>query len=1134
VAVKPIVIFPGGLNVPQAHPRVIINTPARMTLAQNWWASNSFIPPTQPGTELSYFKIALAYLMTTGATQAGYFAEMDSLLFGEDPLALNGTGMFLDWAYQGNINDATFVAVGSSAPGLPPFQINGTTPTTPSDAFRATDWAPLYFDWAYNDWNADRRNKYLNGWTTTWPTAGPHFGETVKIPSYSTIVINQLANQWGGPVLNVNYPPMPGNNYFHGKLKAGIPHALAIWYEDTTNAQLIYNTLAGPQATSFWEVFKVYAASGGMGASGVPTEGVGYGRYEAQYVCIPFLSLLTMGRDMFAECGYWNNLLMYLINVLSPAAAHLGNNAAPPYYQQPPFSDDQFDSGFANLQVPFDTAYWNDMLTMVSIENGTSTTGKYARQLINLVNQAVDPHFACIETNTSTQDWTADGLPLGASFAGPDYLVVRKDWTPTASVWFHELGRVVGPGTGGDSLPGYHHHMDYGSWQAYRGAYAMSKEQSGYNVIYADYRFPSMVASSPLPSSTVFAGQNLPTTIATNWPSSGRSLLFLTGVNTGQTRTISNISGQNFTVAAFGSAPSPGDRFVVFDPGGAPPNYSLMHNLIVIGGGSMAGTAVEYSKGGPTTLWETFSPNKQAPQYLYLAVDLSLCYQGFDPIGHPDRDNPYAASVQREQVDLSALECTVILERVQTKTCTGNTAWPAWDATKVPVTSIVHSQNPMSFDGSNKCYTTYGPHTMRVITLLPPAPSSSSSSSSSSSGAATPNPCYTPVLTTDFTGSHQSADWYLSRLEINDLTPSSTRYLMNVVQLRDTSDVDVSATILTQDALTWTVQLTHSKGNAWLILNKGLTCTQGQIQIPQAFSFTNTSYPFGDAPQCFFSDTPTSIVVGSSSGNLYRYDEATGLWTQLPMTGGPGIALHFVIDTETAGKWCFGTATGAAGSVYQYDTATGTVTLSNAPAANQGYNTAVHIPGVYTLVFRGFQGDVYQTTDGVTFSLLSSPTAEAIFSSVLTTGGVVWMGGEAATQTPFKSSDNGATWIATNDGSMANNQLGIAQCTNGDIICSKTRSSGSIHISRINTLGVVSNSGTGIPNTVGQILQLGAKRLACVVSASPPYVSTDDGLTWAIWGSGISGASAGGHLGKTAKNVYYHSGATVYKSPNLA
>jgi hypothetical protein len=71
------------LNVPVIRPRLIWNTPTRLSLLQTWWAANSFIPVDPPGPT-AYQRLAIAYQATTGATQAGHLAKMITLLFSED------------------------------------------------------------------------------------------------------------------------------------------------------------------------------------------------------------------------------------------------------------------------------------------------------------------------------------------------------------------------------------------------------------------------------------------------------------------------------------------------------------------------------------------------------------------------------------------------------------------------------------------------------------------------------------------------------------------------------------------------------------------------------------------------------------------------------------------------------------------------------------------------------------------------------------------------------------------------------------------------------------------------------------------------------------------------------------------
>jgi hypothetical protein len=297
---------------------------------------------------------------------------------------------------------------------------------------------------------------------------------------------------------------------------------------------------------------------------------------------------------------------------------------------------------------------------------------------------------------------------------------------------------------------------------------------------------------------------------------------------------------------------------------------------------------------------------------------------------------------------------------------------------------------------------------------------------------------------------------------------------------------------------------------------------------PLAFSAMN--YPFSsDPPKTMFADTPTSIVVGSKGGLLYRYDEVANTWSQLPISINIGAPIQTINFTPTSGEWVIGTGDGTVGHVYQYDSINGT-TVQASPTGNFGIDTSVYIPGTETLIFRSYQGDVYSTTDGLNFSLLAKPPAEAIFTSLRTSTGVLYMGGEDETETPLKSTDNGVTWTPTNNGTLKYDLVGLAEATNGDILVAKSNNAGATLVRISPNSGDINASASGLPAfaTIGQIVSLGNGLELCLVNKNAPYESTDDGFTWTATSLPF-GENA--HFGKTASYVYYSVGGTMYRSP---
>src|SRR5262249_40041407 len=90
-------------------------------------------------------------------------------------------------------------------------------------------------------------------------------------------------------------------------------------------------------------------------------------------------------------------------------------------------------------------------------------------------------------------------------------------------------------------------------------------------------------------------------------------------------------------------------------------------------------------------------------------------------------------------------------------------------------------------------------------------------------------------------GGTDQASYYHYRLE-ETTTGQAQNYLINVLDARDASAANVTAT-MTENATSWTIQLTHpTKGTSVIVLNKGMTSSGG------TFGYSPTGTPTSSTP----------------------------------------------------------------------------------------------------------------------------------------------------------------------------------------------------------------------------------------------------------------------------------------------
>lgn len=200
-------------------------------------------------------------------------------------------------------------------------------------------------------------------------------------------------------------------------------------------------------------------------------------------------------------------------------------------------------------------------------------------------------------------------------------------------------------------------------------------------------------------------------------------------------------------------------------------------------------------------------------QFGFVATDYSEAYRN----GLDSRvDWPYADRVWREFLFIRPLQALLILDRTRGSSDSQRpfylgSNWlldgPHIAGSAVTRSFITHFETAPSISG-NRVRATLGSAASELITLLPQ------------------NPQYR-VVNEDVPGDEQAGQY---RLEL-DQSGSLESYFLNVVTGYDSGEAPLGVS-LASNSDSWTVTLTHpQRGNATVVLNKGMTSTGGSVSI---------------------------------------------------------------------------------------------------------------------------------------------------------------------------------------------------------------------------------------------------------------------------------------------------------------
>jgi hypothetical protein len=406
------------LNIPDAHPRLVFNTPVKLAKARAWYQS---FGKNQPG---SYWVSKADDQGETAAMQA-----MKSLLSGEPA----GCTSAINW--------------------LRNFRLSDQQSSTSDDIRWYGESAMFVMDWCHDA---------LDPLTTVDSS-----GKTVK-------VLAQIQQRWD-QYLRTFYPKdyggpsMPMNNYFQGYARTGtLLGIVATGSKDADgnpaiNAQLHLNEALGRRHRDAFLPYTQAATAKGKG--GVPGEGLQYGDYLLDYLSISWDSAAAYGFDLYKSSSFPDEATMFLVYSTTPGVTT--RKAGTGYDAFPSADDERF-----NGRLAAGTESVGNFLARTADRQPDTAIGQYARRLINLIQPRMALWTRALGSEGTARDFGT--LPLDYHAPGFGYFYTRNAWGPEATSIV--IQQKCATGGGG------HAHRDAGTFQIWRNGRWVSRETVGYGI----------------------------------------------------------------------------------------------------------------------------------------------------------------------------------------------------------------------------------------------------------------------------------------------------------------------------------------------------------------------------------------------------------------------------------------------------------------------------------------------------------------------------------------------------------------------------------------------------------------------------------------------------------------------------
>jgi hypothetical protein len=252
-------------------------------------------------------------------------------------------------------------------------------------------------------------------------------------------------------------PPMHDSNYYWGYLRNELLWAIASRDENGPAAMtpLLDDVFTRRLAADFGP------ASRTDGRGGVGREGSQYGAYVTGYVTMPFVTAGLLGRGLLDETPFWREAVYAYVYATNPAGGGRGATLFP-------FNDDE-QWLERDLTSPATAGARANFMAATAMHWSGVAVGRHAREWLALTRAPVAHFVRSVDPGGAAEPF--DRLPLDYYAAGPGYLFGRSAWGPSGTAFMLQLGESGGSG---------HSHVDWGTWQLWRGGQYLSRETVAY------------------------------------------------------------------------------------------------------------------------------------------------------------------------------------------------------------------------------------------------------------------------------------------------------------------------------------------------------------------------------------------------------------------------------------------------------------------------------------------------------------------------------------------------------------------------------------------------------------------------------------------------------------------------------
>lgn len=355
---------------------------------------------------------------------------------------------------------------------------------------RADDWEnlALHYVLSGNTTSARKAITWLMAFTLSTDALSNDparwFGETAMLvfdwchDQMTPAERSTIVTRWNGYITTLNAKPwggvgMEGNNYYTGYFRNTLEWAIASYHENAMAPALLEHALV----TRWQNSFVPYAT--GPGRGGVPHEGTQYGRYALSYPVVPLTTATQLGADMWGQTGFFKEALYYLVYATPQARTVRGSGTG--RFELFPFNDDELFKTGGLAEGPHHMAFAAAMIDRFRAQ----PIAGHAQAWMELVGSPLPNHVAAVHQPVPARAMAE--LPLDYYAPGNGFFYGRNKWGGDATMVHFQLGRATAVG---------HEHLDWGTFQMWRGGRWLTRESTGYAEKIAGWRGGAAVDTS--------------------------------------------------------------------------------------------------------------------------------------------------------------------------------------------------------------------------------------------------------------------------------------------------------------------------------------------------------------------------------------------------------------------------------------------------------------------------------------------------------------------------------------------------------------------------------------------------------------------------------------------------------------